>query len=510
MHLISLGENLAVQGASPDDVMHIPGLRMLQNGTVVGSKDALAVLLDRGHVSHGLKAPTVDITNWDGPEHLRAYQLEGVAWLVERLGEDGGAILADDMGLGKTLETISTWQALGEPPVLVVCPASVRLGWVKEFRRWADREPFVVDSAKKWAGAKSAKIIITSYELASSIGDGIYPQMLIVDEVHHLRGRGAKRSRGILEVAQTAQYRLGLSGTPLWSRPRDLWMVLRILFPRYRFGSAEDFDFAYCGAFINAYGGRDAKGLTRAEELQARLRWVTIRRLKEDVLDELPVITRAVRYVAPTPAAKRALDGWAVGNLSLADALSATLEAKIPEVVEVAKEVGRPLLVFTWQKAHAREIARQLIEAGVASALLTGDLSLAKRNALVQTAAKEKLTVVATIDSVGQGVDGLQHVASHGVSHALDWVPLKLLQAEARLHRFGQRDAVVWTYLIMRDSADSMVEEAVIEKLGQWTKIMGADAASTDVAALLEGSGAGEEDVLKDMMQAFANLKGES
>lgn len=512
MHIVSLGDSIAVQGASLLELEHIPGIKIMSNGYARGSHDALAVLLDRGNVPHGLKPPKVDITNWEGPEYLRRYQLEGVAWLMERLGEDGGALLADDMGLGKTLETISAWQALGEPPVLVVCPASVRLGWVKQFQRWAGREAYVVSTAKKWAGAKSAKIIITSYELAGQIGS-IYPQMVIIDEVHHLRGRGAKRSRGILEVAQTAQYRLGLSGTPLWSRPRDLWMVLRILFPRYRFGTAEEFDYAYCGAFINAYGGRVAKGLTRSEELQARLRWVCLRRLKEDVLDELPAITRTVRYVQPTPIAKRALDGWASQQLSLAEALTATLEAKIPEVVEVAKEAASPILVFTWQKAHAREIARQLVAADIPAVLLTGDLSLKERNALVERAAREKVSVVATIDAAGQGVDGLQHVATQGVFHALDWVPLKLLQAEARLHRLGQKGAVQWTYLVMRGSADALVEEAVLEKLDQWARTMGGDAASGGVSALLGGEALSKEneaELLQDMMQAFAHLKEET
>jgi hypothetical protein len=99
-------------------------------------------------------------------------------------------------------------------------------------------------------------------------------------------------------------------------------------------------------------------------------------------------------------------------------------------------------------------------------------------------------------------------VASVGIFHALDWVPIKLAQAEARLHRIGQKDTVQWIYLVMENSADQIVEGTVIEKLDHWRQVMGVDAAAGITSTLSSRmSQKTEEDVLKEMMKAFHNSR---
>lgn len=504
---------LELVGVPPKLAEHVPGTRVLANSNVAGPPDALSVILQRAGEAP-LKPPVVGEEDWGGPEYLRRYQQAGIGWLVDRLGAGGGAILADDMGLGKTLQAILTWEALGAPSVLVACPAATRHGWVKEFRRWVEVEAVLVDSGKKMdalvAPASGPMVVITSYELAGRLPLWVMPGMVIIDEVQNLRGRGAKRARQLLPISNGATYRLGLSGTPMWSRPRDLWMVLRILFPSYRWGKAEEFDLAYCGAFINQWGGRVAKGTTRQDELKHRLQWVQLRRTKEEVLDELPALSRVVRYVEPTAEARRAMRAWAAQQLPLSEALAATLAAKIPEVLATVAEYARPCLIFTWRKDHAREICRRLNAADHPTFLLTGDQSLNERNRTIKSAVDAGASVVATIDAAGVGVDGLQHVSSEGISHALDWVALKMVQMEARLHRIGQQWAVRWTYLVMKGSADQLVEQAVLDKLDTWRKVMGVDAATGGLASALAGSVAPkeqEEAVLRDILEAFREIK---
>jgi SNF2 family DNA or RNA helicase len=92
---------------------------------------------------------------------------------------------------------------------------------------------------------------------------------------------------------------------------------------------------------------------------------------------------------------------------------------------------------------------------------------------LVRDAVSRKVGVVATIDSVGTGIDGLQTSISVGIMHALDYVPIKMAQAEGRLDRIGQNLPVTWYYLAMKDSMDSLAIKSIVNKLDATRAIMG-------------------------------------
>ena len=464
--------------ADPNSIEHIPGLKAY-GGNIVGSVDGMAVLAARNgyegfpsaeatYLSGNVASPAID--------GLRDYQRAGIQRLVGNLQRDGGALLADDMGLGKTVQTIGTWNSLGRPvPLLVVAPASVRRGWVKEFAKWANLSATLVETgAQAKAVQRDTKVVITSYELVKKLNTQFTAHMVVMDEAHLLRGRMAGRSRTLLEVAKLASYKLALTGTPMWSRPRDFWMLLKILFG-YRFGTADEYDYAYCGATVNQWGGKENKGATRLNELKLRLPYVMLRRTKENVASELPSFTRVIRWVAATKPATKSLEAFALKQLSFSDALNATLDAKVDAAIEAAMSAGRFLLV-TWQKKHAEILHEKLNEEGYACELITGDYSHAEREAAIDRARSSGASVVCTIDSTNAGVDGLQHVASTAIFHALDYVPIKLAQMEARLHRIGQSQPVTAVYLAMEDSADTFVVQTVLDKLDAWKATMGGDA----------------------------------
>ena len=504
------GAQWKVSPIFPSVIDHLPGARIgADSRTVSCSRDAAAVLFRRLETSNpdtkklDIRPLLADALGEKLEAAARTYQKNGIIQLKAQLELDGGAVLADDMGLGKTLQTLGTWDALKRPyPLLVVAPASVRRTWVREVQKWApDITPYLADT-----GAKAAKvtndmrIVITSYELATSkLHPHFAPHMMIMDEAHLLRGRMSKRSQGLLELGQVARYKLALTGTPLWSRPRDWWMLLKILFG-YRFGTADQFDFAYCGARINQWGGKENTGATRIDELKIRIDHIMLRRLKEDVAAELPPMTRVVRWVKPTKEVTLASTQAALGNLSVYDALSATLAGKIDAAVEAMLDAGKSLC-FTWRKADAQRIAELAEEAGLKVELITGDQSHAERQVRVDRAQKLGHSVVATIDSTGAGVDGLQHVASVGIFHALDYVPIKMAQAEARLHRTGAVSPVTWVYIAMENSADQHVISMVVEKLDQWRALMGADTTSTLAGPLSVQTS--EEDALKAIVEAM-------
>lgn len=383
------------------------------------------------------------------------------------------------MGLGKTVQTIGTWNSLSRPvPLLVVAPASVRRGWVREFLKWAGIKATLVETgAQAKAVSPDTQVVITSYELAKKLNPKYTAHMLVIDEAHLLRGRMAGRSRTMLEISKLCSYKLALTGTPMWSRPRDFWMLFKILFG-YRFGTADEFDYAYCGASVNQWGGKENKGATRLGELKLRLPYVMLRRTKEQVASELPSFTRVVRWVSGTKPATKSLEAFALKQLSFADALNATLDAKLDAAIEAAMSAGKFLLI-TWQKEHARILHEKLNEEGYPCEIITGDYSHAEREAAIDRARAAGSSVVCTIDSTNAGVDGLQHVASTAIFHALDYVPIKLAQMEARLHRIGQSQPVTAVYIAMEDSADSFVVSTVLDKLDQWKATMGADATAS-------------------------------
>jgi SWI/SNF-related matrix-associated actin-dependent regulator 1 of chromatin subfamily A len=360
---------------------------------------------------------------------------------------------------------------------LVVAPASVRRGWVREFKKWAELDVLLVETGKQAKAVGAAKVVITSYELAKKLDVRFCPHMMVMDEAHLLRGRLASRSNFLLELSRVASYKMALTGTPIWSRPRDFWMLLKILFG-YRFGTADQFDYAYCGAYTNQWGGKVNKGATRLDELKLRLSYAMLRRTKEQVASELPPMTREIRWVEAKREATKALEAAVLKQLSFPDALNATLDAKIDVAVEAATSAGR-FLLFTWQKRHAQLLHEKLTADGVECELITGDISHAEREAIVARATLTQCGIVATIDSTNAGVDGLQHIADTVIFHAIDYVPIKMAQAEARLHRIGQKNPVTVIYIAMQDSADQFVVETVIEKLDQWKATMGSDSTSS-------------------------------
>lgn len=492
-----------------DKLDHIPGLRVMANlttGNAFGTPDAIAVAAKRlgiketPPVSHHNDLP-FDLMNQTS---LFPYQVAGISQLLRMLKQDGGALLADDMGLGKTRQALEVARHLNKARTLIVCPGSVRFTWDKQVKQWLDQAPFVITKGTEASTAEAmhSKYLVTSYELAGKLHENYMPDFLIVDEAHNLRGRWAKRSKRLLELASIAQYKLALTGTPIWSRPRDLWMLLKILF-KWRFGTAEEFDYAYCGATINQWGGRENKGSTRPDELKTRLNYVMVRREKKEVANQLPTLTRVVDWVeAEKPASlafQKAMMTKQAG--STFDALQATLQGKLKRAVELACE-ARKFLLFTYTKEHARWLANEIEKEGVNCLCITGDLSVQKRQSLVDSARGKDLGVVATIDSVGTGVDGLQHLASTAIFHALDYTPIKLAQAEARLDRTGQTEPVTVIYIAMRESMDARVIETAVEKLDQTRQLLKTDTGIRDALNAHE-DGAGAEEYEKAALRAL-------
>lgn len=471
------------------DVLHaekaaaIPGPFFTPDGHINGYWDAVeAIQRAQIPVTVDKMVPAkTHLVGWSAyKEYIKAtreYQRTGIQLAYDLCVNTGAALIADDMGLGKTRESVLTAFFLDKDNVwVIVCPASVRRQWREELKLVGRNDALVIDaSVKAEKITDETKTIITSYELAGAVSQQfeVAPGVVIIDELDNLMGReknygtrkGTQRSKEVRELAIQAKYRIGLTGTPEPSRPRDLWQQLHILWP-WRFGKAYDFDVRYCNGHNNGFGFEN-KGSTNPDELKRRLSYYMIRRVKAEVAKEMPKVTRLFRYVPAYGGATNLFRKFEAQEkkkvLDLQSALLAAADHKITEVLDVCSKLPN-FLLLTYRKDHAKHFGEKLSKTHDVH-VLTGDLSEVARRKTIVSAAKNGSSIVATIDSIGVGMDGLQHVTSNGVMHHMDWRPRLIRQAEARLDRLGQKLPVTWTYILMRESADIWVVNNVVRKL---------------------------------------------
>ena len=166
---------------------------------------------------------------------LFPFQAQGIAFGIEKKGR---ILLADEMGIGKTIQAIgiayiyrSNW------PLLIICPASLKLNWRKEILQWLPEikdEAIQVLSSSKEDLLKQSEIIIVSYDLLTRINHILSDykfDMIIADEAHYIKSETAKRSKALLPCLKTSKRVLLLSGTPILARPAEVFNLLNGLRP---------------------------------------------------------------------------------------------------------------------------------------------------------------------------------------------------------------------------------------------------------------------------------------
>ncbi|KAM3607867.1 uncharacterized protein V6R79_015411 [Siganus canaliculatus] len=275
---------------------------------------------------------------------LMPFQKEGVNFAVSRQGR---LLLADDMGLGKTVQAICIAAYYrSEWPLLVVAPSSVRFTWAEAFRRWLPSlSPDCINVVVKARDNLQAGLVnIISYDLLSRIDKqptGKAFGVLIMDESHFLKNIKTARCKAALPLLKAAKRVILLSGTPAMSRPAELYtQILAVrptLFPRFH-----DFGTRYCDAKQLTWGW-DYSGSSNLGELKLLLEEsLMLRRLKPDVLSQLPAKQRKVVTVT--------IDGI---NTRIRAALSAAAK-QLARGSHNKKEEKEALLVFYNHTAEAK------------------------------------------------------------------------------------------------------------------------------------------------------------
>ncbi len=464
----------------------------LADGEVWVDPDALA-LLQEIREQHARAAGLVALSAaTDAALHvaglggeLKPFQRAGVSYLLARRR----AFLADEQGLGKTIEALAAIEAAGTYPAVVVCPASLKLNWLRELERWLPRRSaralsgngtgaHALSGAGDGAEARAADITVVNYDIvAARLGElcALGPRALVLDESHYCKNAAAKRTQAVQRLSATVPRDglvLALSGTPVTNRPAELISQLRIL------GRLEDFG---SGArFGERFRGPDAH-LRLHWHLRARC---FVRRLKADVLPQLPAKTRAIVPVeldneVEYRLAERDLVAWLRSqplDLRELDAkVAAALRAERLVRLEALKLLaargklhaalawihdfcssGEPLVVF----AHHREIQRAVLARFPTALHILGEDSAAARDQALQSfqasaGSSASQLIVCSLEAAGHGITLTR--SSNVAFLELAWTPAKHDQAEDRCHRIGQRDAVNASYLLAADTIDETI-----------------------------------------------------
>jgi SWI/SNF-related matrix-associated actin-dependent regulator of chromatin subfamily A-like protein 1 len=482
---------LAAIRADPFCVPQLDGF--LADGEVWVDPDALA-LLQEIREQHARAAGLVALSSaTDASLHvaglggeLKPFQRAGVSYLLERRR----AFLADEQGLGKTIEALAAIEAAGAYPAVVVCPASLKLNWLRELERWLPQRSAHAISGNGNGGdasteAPAVDITVVNYDIVAARLEelrALQPHALVLDESHYCKNAAAKRTQAVQRLSSAVPRDglvLALSGTPVTNRPAELISQLRIL------GRLEDFG---SGArFGQRFRGADAH-LRLHWHLRARC---FVRRLKADVLPQLPAKTRAIVPVeldneTEYRLAERDLVAWLRSQpLDLRE-----LDAKVAAALRAERLVrcnalkllaargklhaalawihdfcssGERLVVFAGHK----EIQRAVLARFPAALHILGQDSAAARDAALQAfqapdASEANQLIVCSIEVAGHGLTLTR--ASSVAFLELDWTPAKHDQAEDRCHRIGQQDAVNAYYLLAAGTIDETISTLLERK----------------------------------------------
>ncbi|KNC96497.1 hypothetical protein, variant [Spizellomyces punctatus DAOM BR117] len=432
-------------------------------------------------------------------ERLMDFQKVGV---LEAIKKQGKVLLGDEMGLGKTIQAIAICAFYrSEWPVMVICPSSLRLTWQAEICKWLDlpEERIQVIFASKDRVSSESHFVITSYDLASR--EDIKKQLekakyriVVADESHFLKSREAKRTKTIIPLLKGAKRALLLSGTPALSRPIELFTQISALLPS--FTTAVQFGVRYCDGKQNRYGW-DFTGNSNIAELHWFLeQTVLIRRLKKDVLKELPSKTRQCVYVDIAAKSKQTFAALMAQNEEinerLEDAKTAsntkhrqevTLEkrtlliqmyretgiAKLPAVQEYLRELhdhtSKKFIVFAHHTHVLDTVSEQLNQLKTRYVRIDGSTSSQVRQDLCEEFQNDPETRVAVLSITAAGVGLTLHAADLVVFAELFWNPAQLLQGEDRAHRIGREENVDIKYILARGTLDDIQWPLIRRKL---------------------------------------------
>lgn len=474
----------------------MPAYRGLYLDSLLGQNEGLQVSRDRKFRSMIRDFKAVAESDEQIPAHLesvlRPYQKVGFRWLKTLESCHFGGILADEMGLGKTVQIIAYLSTVPfrekGMPSLVVCPTSLILNWGDELARFAPqlRAALILGPAterkRQMESCGDWDLWVTSYDLLKrdvQLYEGRSFYTCVLDEGQNVKNQSTLASKAVKSIV--CSQRFVLTGTPIENRLSELWNLFDFLMPGYLFSHP---------AFVEKLERpiAQSKDPQAGQQLSRLVQPFLLRRLKQEVLKELPPKMEHVRkvqlspeerkvYCAVASAARTACAGEEQNKLQILAALtqlrqvccdpnlcfsnyqgsSSKLEACL-ELCAGMVENGHQILLFSQFTSMLSRIRKGLEELGISNYTLQGDTPKEKRAQLVKSFNSGGAQVF--LISLKAGGTGLNLTAADVVIHYDPWWNLAAQnQATDRAHRIGQQASVHVYKLIAKDT----IEEKILE-----------------------------------------------
>ena len=477
--------------------MHLPAYRALYLDQMLSAHSELNV--DRSQAFVGLldAYDTARKIEFAVPESLkdvmRNYQVEGFMWIKRLFMSGFNGILADDMGLGKTLQVLSVLlydkeNNCSNQPSLIVCPTSLVYNWAGEIRKFAPAlsAKVIVGQREKRLeiiNSMDADVYITSYDLLKrdiDSYDGKTYWIMVLDEAQYIKNRGSIAAKAVKIVSAT--HRLALTGTPIENRLGELWSIFDFLMPGFLF----DYERFYREIEYPATRHEDDIHLQRLRQMVGPF---VLRRLKTDVLEDLPEKTEQVRYITLEGEQRKLYDAQeskiryvlnkekdyksirfkVLSEITKLRQLCCDPSliyddyhgpsAKRTELIEFLKEIidaGHKVLVFSQFVSMMKLIEDDLKKEGIAYYHLSGETS--KEDRLVMVDQFNTDTTPVFMISLKAGGTGLNLIGADIVVHYDPWWNVAVMnQATDRAHRIGQVNPVTVFPLIAKNTIEERI-----------------------------------------------------
>ena len=436
---------------------------------------------------------------------LRNYQETGFKWLKTLDSYNFGGILADDMGLGKTIQLVSVIlsyvENLGDmeslKPSLVICPSSLTLNWFNEIKKFAPSLKVLLingnaqERKNKIEKINDYNVIIESYDILKRDIE-IYKEKnyefkyAIADEAQYIKNNNTQNFKAIKEI--NAETRFALTGTPIENSLSELWSIFDFVMPGYLF-SYRKFKELYETPIVK---NEDQSAM---KKLKMLIEPFILRRIKEDVLTELPDKTITILnnemeeeqqkiYMSYMAQVKQEIEteisvnGFEKSQIKILSLLmrlrqicchpSLFIEnykgesSKLKQCIQIVKnaiESGHKILLFSGYTTMFEIIEQELKKENITYYKLTGQTKVEDRIKLVDEF-NENPDIKVFLISLKAGGTGLNLIGADMVIHYDPWWNLSAEnQATDRTYRIGQKKNVQVYKLITKNSIEEKIYE---------------------------------------------------
>jgi SWI/SNF-related matrix-associated actin-dependent regulator 1 of chromatin subfamily A len=466
-----------------------------------------------------IKDNTVKNVVIDYSKYSHRPPLEHQKEAIQKLVENKKFILADDMGLGKTTSTIIASLEAGSKKVLIICPATLKINWKREIENYSDKSVYIAEGKNF---STDSDFVIINYDIIKNFHDPKKKDdsqvllanfdLVIIDEAHYIKNAQAQRTKLINDIVKNVDRLWLLTGTPMTSRPIDYFNLLSLVdSPVAKNWLA--YVVRYCEGYQFKAGPRkvwNVMGASNLEELRDRTEGLTLRRLKENVLDLPDKIITPVYLKLKSKQYEEVMGeyyDWYDKNPDESKSLTVQFskltkvrqiiaDEKITQTIEIAENIieqDKKVIIFCNFTDSLEKITNHF---GKIAVKLNGSMSKTEKQYSVdQFQENNKIKVfVGNIkaSSVGITLTSAEAVIFNDIS----FLPSDMAQAEDRAYRYGQKNNVLVYYPIFQNTIENIIYDIVNNK--------------KKVIATVMGDNQNPADAAEDILNKINNLRSKS